>query len=133
MNERFKKKMLQQKTTIVEGLEGNFSNIPLFEDEIAEDEEESFFNSKYHALVLVMGDFTPKGNPGTLTQSIFIDYYSESRDDVDETLLDIITIIDKVPTMDFLKTSKVRMRAADTDRFVDVITLEFRRTVKYEC
>lgn len=132
MNERSKSKMIEQKTKIVENLKAEFPEIPLFEDEIAEDEEKEFIKTKYHAFVLMMGDFTPSGS-AVLNQSFSIDYYSENRDDVDEMLLDVITLVDRVPTVDFVRTSKMRARAADTDRFIDVVTLEFRRSVKHEC
>lgn len=133
MNEHSKKKMLEQKIAIVDGLKAQFPDIPFFEDEIAEDEEKKFVKNKYHAYVLMMGDFIRAENQKNLTQLISIDYYSEDRDDVDEMLLDTISIVDKVPTVDFLRTRKMRARKANTDRFVDVITIEFRRSVKYEC
>lgn len=132
MNERSKLKMHEQKKGIVEGLKTHLPDIPFFEDEIAEDEERLFINDgKYYAFVLRMGDFIPT-NTSMLTQSFFIDYYSEERDDVDETLIDIISIVSKIPTVSFIKTSKMRLRAGETDRFVDVISLEFRRLVKYD-
>jgi hypothetical protein len=134
VNERSKVKMLEQKKAIVEGLKTHFPAILFFEDEIAEDEEQEFINDKrYHANVLQMGDFLPSSSSGKLTQLFSIDYYSEERDDVDETLLDIISTVSKVPTVDFIKTTKIRMRAGETDRYVDVTTLSFRRSIKYEC
>ncbi|MBS4171941.1 hypothetical protein [Bacillus sp. FJAT-49736] len=133
MNEQQKEFMKKQKKMIVDSLKKYFPTIPLFEDEMAEDEEKEFIkNKKYLAFVLSMGDFTPS-NLGNLTQSFSIDYYSEDRDDVDETLIDIISLVEKIPTVSFVRTTKMRARAANTDRFVDVVTLDFRRFVKYEC
>jgi hypothetical protein len=133
VNERSKAKMLEQKKAIVEGLKAQFPGIPFFEDEIAKDEEERFINNKkYYAFVLRMGDFIPSSSPSRLTQAFVVDYYSEARDDVDETLIDIISILDKVPTVVFVKTNKMRLRAGETDRFVDVTSIEFRRAVKYD-
>jgi hypothetical protein len=133
VNERSKAKMLEQKKAIVEGLKVQFPVIPFFEDEIAKDEEERFINNKkYYAFVLRMGDFIPSSSPSILTQAFVVDYYSEARDDVDETLIDIISILNKVPTVIFVKTNKMRLRAGETDRFVDVTSIEFRRSVKYD-
>ncbi|KAA0547573.1 hypothetical protein FZW96_12050 [Bacillus sp. BGMRC 2118] len=132
MNEKSKEKMREQKTLIVEGLTNHFETIPLFEDEMAEDEEKVFVDSKYHLMVLQMGEFIPTSNTGGLTQTFTIDYYSEERDDVDEMLVDIITIVGKVPTVEFVRTNKLRARVGDIDRFIDVVTLEFKRMVKYE-
>ncbi|UOE54920.1 hypothetical protein [Cytobacillus oceanisediminis] len=134
MNEKSKAKMLEQKKKIVEGLKMNFPNLPLFEDEIAEDEEKVFIDSKYHLAILIMGDFSPSSNSAAiLTQAFSVEYYSEDRDDVDEFLLDIITIIDAVPTVSFRRTRKVRMKVANMDRYVDVVTIDFTRSVKYAC
>jgi hypothetical protein len=133
VNERSKAKMLEQKKAVVEGLNAQFPAIPFFEDEIAKDEEERFINNKkYYAFVLRMGDFIPSSSPSILTQAFVVDYYSEARDDVDETLIDIISILNKVPTVIFVKTNKMRLRAGETDRFVDVTSIEFRRSVKYD-
>ncbi|WP_197205324.1 hypothetical protein [Cytobacillus firmus] len=133
MNEKSKEKMLEQKKSIVDGLLNHFPNIPLFQDEIAEDEEQLFKDSKYHLSILIMGDFSTTNSVSRLSQTLSIEYYSEERDDVDETLLDIISIVDAVPAVSFRRSSKVRMKVANTDRFVDVVTIEFERFVKYGC
>ncbi|MBG9586967.1 hypothetical protein ABE26_07615 [Cytobacillus firmus] len=125
--------MLEQKKSIVDGLLNHFPNIPLFQDEIAEDEEQLFKDSKYHLSILIMGDFSTTNSVSRLSQTLSIEYYSEERDDVDETLLDIISIVDAVPAVSFRRSSKVRMKVANTDRFVDVVTIEFERFVKYGC
>lgn len=133
MNEKSKEKMLEQKKSIVDGLQNHFPNIPLFQDEIAEDEEQLFKDSKYHLSILIMGDFSTTNSVARLSQTLSIEYYSEDRDDVDETLLDIISIVDAVPAVSFRRSRKVRMKVANTDRFVDVVTIEFERFVKYGC
>lgn len=131
MNEKSKAKMREQKLALVNGLKTTFPTIALFEDEMAKDEEEKFANGKYHSFVLQMGDFRPSSN--ILSQRITVDYYSEDRDDFDEMILDIISTVCQVPTIDFIGTTKVRARVKDTQRFCDVVTIEFRRLVKRDC
>lgn len=133
MNEASKERMKSQKLTLVNNLQSAFPTIPLFEDEIAKDEDEQFAKSKYSAFVLQMGDFAPTDKVNILAQSITLDYYSEDRDDFDEMILDIVSIVSAVPTVEFIGTTKVRARVKDTQRFVDVVTIEFRRLVKRDC
>lgn len=134
VNEAYKIKMQQSKSAFINSLEETFPSIPLFEDELAEDEEQAFLDGQnYLAFILTMGDFRPSGQSNTLYQSIVLDYYSEDRDDVDENILDIITIGDRVKTVSFVNASKRRLRVAETERFVDVSTIQFSRVVKYEC
>jgi len=110
-----------------------FPNVPFYEDEIAEDEEKKFVKGKYLAFVLSMGDFSPNENESVLSQDVFIDYYSENRDDVDEMILDIIATMKKVKTFKFVSAEKVRARVKDTKRFIDVVSIEFRRSLKVGC
>lgn len=133
MNEKSKLRMQEQKLALVTSLKAVYPTIPLFEDEIAKDEEEKFAGDKYLAFVLQMGNFAPGEKVNILSQQITIDYYSEERDDFDEMILDIISTVSAVPTVEFLGTTKVRARVKDTQRFVDVVTIEFRRLVKRDC
>lgn len=132
MNETYKAKMKEHKQKLVDDLSLAFPAIEFFEDEISKSADETFSSTKYHALVLTMGDFRPD-SPGTLKQEVSIEYYSEERDDVDETVLDIMTIGARVPTHVVLPTDRIRLKVKDTDRYVDVVTIKFLRTVKYEC
>lgn len=132
MNDVYKAKMKTHKQKLVDDLKSTFPDVQLFEDEISKTADEEFQGKKYYALVLTMGDFNPE-TPGTLRQNVSIDYYSEERDDVDETVLDIITVGSKVPTHTLTPTSRIRLKVKDTDRFVDVVTINFVRTVKYDC
>lgn len=133
LNLKAKPYMMEQKQQLVNELKTAFPKIPLFEDEIAEDEEKKFVKGKYSAFVLTMGDFSPNENESILSQDVVVDYYSESRDDVDEMILDIITIMKRIKTFKFVDARKVRARVKDSQRFIDVVSVEFRRSLKYGC
>lgn len=124
--------MKKQKQTLVDNIKAAFPTIDFFEDEIAEDEEKKYKNSKYSAFVLTMGDFAPNENESYLSQDIIIDYYLEQRDDLDETILDIVAAVND-KQIKFVGTTKMRAKVKDTSRFVDVVSIEFRRSVKYGC
>lgn len=133
LNPKAKEKMQEQKEQVVNAIKTAFPDVPFFEDEIAEDEEKDFVKTKYHAFVMQMGNFTQGTNISYLSQDIVMDYYSENRDDVDETILDVIAAITQVRATNFVATTKLRARVKDTQRFIDVVSIEFRRTVKYGC
>lgn len=133
LNDRSKERMLEQKLEIVRLLNEVSPGIKVIQDEMSEYEQKKFSKSKYHAFVLQMGDFESTENILKLNQSIIIDYYSENRDDVDEVILDVISLIKSIKAIYFVRTQKVRARVKDTQRFVDVVSLEFVRGVRCEC
>lgn len=132
MNEKTKPYMKKQKQALVDNIKAAFPTIDFYEDEIAEDEEKKYKKGTYSAFVLTMGDFTPDENQSYLSQDIVIDYYSEQRDDLDETILDVIAAV-KNSNIKFVGTQKMRAKVKDTSRFVDVVSIEFRRSIKYGC
>lgn len=134
MNEATKAYMRKVKNLIVDGLEGSFPNIPLYEDEVPEEATAEYDNGKpYHLLVMKMGPIGKQENATVLSQNFSIDYYSENRADVDETTLDLIIAVNGIPTVTFNDSVKFRARHANSNRFVDVITLEFTRRFRVEC
>lgn len=135
MNERGKLKMREQKEMLVEKLEANVSHAPLYQDEVAEDELSDFEEGakEYLAMVLIFGNIRSGNNGANLYQEFRVDYYSENRDDVDEVTLDIISSVASVKTVVFKDTLRQRYRVKETDRFIDVVSVIFRRAVAYEC
>lgn len=134
MNEAAKAYMRKVKNLIVDGLEGNFPDIPLYEDEVPEEVTAEYDNGKpYHLLVMKMGPIGKQENATVLSQNFSIDYYSENRADVDETTLDLIIAVKNIPTVIFNDSVKFRARHANSTRFVDIITLEFTRRFKVDC
>ena len=125
--------MKSQKEQLVNEIEKAFPHIPFYEDEIAEDEEKKLVKGKYSAFVLSMGDISPNENKSYLSQEVVIDYYSENRDDVDEMILDVVVAVENVKTFKFVSASKVRARVKDSQRFIDVVSIEFSRSLKYGC
>jgi hypothetical protein len=60
-------------------------------------------------------------------------YYSENRDDVDEQTIDIISSVSSIKGINFVNTVKERLQEKDTDRYVDRVTLVFRRVIPIGC
>ncbi|RHW38703.1 hypothetical protein D1B33_07465 [Lysinibacillus yapensis] len=106
----------------------NTFDIPLFEDEIAEDEEERLFND-YHCFVYEMLDIRNSNDMKSVTQTVAIYYYSENRDDLDERVIDIIISIKGVTGFTLAKTTKQRLQKKDTDQFVDRVIFEYNRKI----
>lgn len=133
MNEKSKKLMSDQKEAIKKDLKDHFQ-IDIFEDEIAEDEEETLLNSdSYHCFILETSDFRPSNDFKKVSQNIIIEYYSENRDDVDAAILDIITIVSNVKLVYFSNAKKQRLQVKDMDRYIDFVTLTFQRMIPIEC
>lgn len=133
MNERTKRLMSEQKSTIFNNLKTQF-NLEVFEDEIAEDEEEKLLKSDtYNCFIITTGNFSPTESGRTVSQDIVIEYYSENRDDVDERTIDVISIVSAVKGVSFRNTRKQRLQVKDTDRYIDLVILTFRRMMPIEC
>jgi hypothetical protein len=134
MNEKSKRLMAEQKDQIFSLLE-KYSGLKVYEDEIAEDEEEELLNlEKYNFYTLAMGNFRPAQEPAkSIAQDIVIDYYSENRDDVDDVTIDVISLISTIKGMRFNGTQKDRLRVKDMDRYIDRVSFLFRRVIPIEC
>lgn len=134
MNETSKDYMQKVKGLIVEGLETNFPLIPLFEDEVPEEETTKYDNGlPYHLMVMKFGPIDKQENEKYLTQSFSVALYAENKSDVDETTLDIITVTKSVPSVRFAGSDKFRARHAQSNRYVDIVTMNFVRMMKVEC
>lgn len=131
MNEKAKKLMNKQILDLVESLTTTFQ-LPVFEDEVAEDEEKSLQKEGYNCFVYETGNFTPDENISKVSQSLTVYYYSENKDDVDEKTLDIITVINKINAVSFVTTEKQRLQKKETDQYVDRIVLTFKRVIPFE-
>lgn len=132
MNERTKTFMKKQRDGIYEVL--NVFGLAIYEDEIAEDEEQDLLKSdKYNFFTLDFGDIIQARNSKNLTQTIVIEYYSENMNDVDETVIDVYTLIKKISGISFDSTRKERLRMKDTERYIDRVSIIFRRMIPIEC
>jgi hypothetical protein len=129
MNEKTKRFMREQIDSLVNGLK-NFG-LPVFEDEIAEDEETNL--ATYNCFVFETGEFRTTNDIRKVAQDIYVYYYSENRDDVDEQTIDIISVVSSIKGVNFVNTIKERLQEKDTDRYVDRVTLVFRRVIPIEC
>ena len=104
-------------------------DIPLFEDEIAEDEEEQLYQNDYHCFVYETLDITNNDDLKSITQTVAIYYYSENRDDLDERTVDIILSLKDVPGFSLNRTTKQRLQKKETDQFVDRVIFEYNRRI----
>jgi hypothetical protein len=129
MNEKTKRFMREQIDTLVNGLKD--FGLPVYEDEIAEDEEVTL--SEYNCFVFETGEFRTTNDIRKVTQDIYVYYYSENRDDVDEQTIDIISVVSSIKGMSFVNSIKERLQEKDSDRYVDRVTLVFRRVIPIEC
>lgn len=124
--------MKEQREEIFNRL-NNFG-LSVYEDEIAEDEEQELINSdKYNFFTLEFSDIRSTGNLKQLSQLIIVDYYSENRNDVDEMVIDIITLLKKVKGINFDTTRKDRLQMKDTERYIDRVSIIFKRMIPIEC
>lgn|SRR5690625_1998489 len=124
--------MKEQREEIFNRL-NNFG-LSVYEDEIAEDEEQELINSdKYNFFTLEFSDIRSTGNLKQLSQIIIVDYYSENRNDVDEMVIDIITLLKKVKGINFDTTRKDRLQMKDTERYIDRVSIIFKRMIPIEC
>jgi len=104
-------------------------DLPVFEDDLAEDEEEQFKKDGHHFFVYETGDIVRNDDRKSLEQEIVVFYYSENRDDLDERTVDIITTLPSTKLFRLERTQKQRLRRKDTDDYVDRILFFYSRTI----
>lgn len=131
MNEKAKKLMNLQIVSLVEGLNTAF-NLPVFEDEIAEDEEKNFQKDGYNCFVYETGSFELTSNNSKIAQTITVYFYSENKDDIDEQTLDIVSIISTIRAVSFVTTDKQRLQKKETDEYIDRVILTFKRVIPFD-
>lgn len=132
MNERTKKIMAEQRAEVFRLL--NEFGLSVYEDEIAEDEEEELLKAdSYNFFTLDFGDFKTTDNLTKLSQLIVVEYYSENRSDVDEMSIDIISMIRDVKGITFGFSKKDRLRMKETERYIDRISITFKRMIPIAC
>ncbi|WP_257147131.1 MULTISPECIES: hypothetical protein [Bacillus] len=132
MNEKSKKLMKEQRKGIKEALDNGFKLL-VVEDELAEDEESQLTEEGYNCFILEYGEFQPSSNERTISQNIYISYLSENQDDLDEQVIDIISLISKVKMVSFVVTKSDRLQVKDTDRYIDRVAFTFKRVIPIEC
>lgn len=126
MSEKVKQYMSKQISQVVEKLETTFE-LPVFQDEIADDELESL--QQFNCFVFATGEFQPMDSKDRLNQNIDMFYYAENDSEIDETTVEIITAINSINTIWFTGSVKDRLQIKDTDRFVDRVALSFKRVI----
>jgi hypothetical protein len=131
MNENTKRLMRKQKEGIFNSLHTHFS-LPVFEDEMAEDEEKQLDQIGYNCFIFETSEFQTTQDIKKLKQNIYVSYYSENKDDVDEKTIDIISVLTPVKGVTFSSSKKERLQMKETDRFIDRVTLTFTRVIPIE-
>ncbi|WP_153062603.1 hypothetical protein [Metasolibacillus meyeri] len=124
---RTKQKMNQQIDEMLAALKT--FDLLIFEDEIAEDEQERFKKNGHHFFVYATGDFIKNDDKKTLTQDIAIYYYSENLPDLDERIIDIVEALPENKLFTLVRIGKQRLQRKDTDSFVDRIIFMYNRTI----
>lgn len=104
-------------------------NFPVFEDDLAEDEEKEFLKNGYNFFVYETGDMFKNDDMKSIGQDVAVYYYSENRDDLDEFTINIIQALSNIKLFSLVRTQKQRLRRKDTDSYVDRIVLVYTRKI----
>lgn len=132
MNEKSKKLMKEQRLGIKAKLDDYFKFL-VVEDELAEDEEEEMAEEGYNCFLIEYGEFQPSSNERTISQNVYITYLSEKQDDLEEQIIDIISLISGVKRLLFVSSKSDRFQMKDTDRYIDRAVFTFKRVIPIEC
>ncbi|MEB9380476.1 hypothetical protein P4J09_20845 [Bacillus cereus] len=132
MNEKPKKLMKEQRLGIKTKLDDYFKLL-VVEDELAEDEEEEMAEEGYNCFLIEYGEFQPSSNERTISQNVYITYLSEKQDDLEEQIIDIISLISGVKRLLFVSSKSDRFQMKDTDRYIDRVVFTFKRVIPLEC
>ncbi|ANC20952.1 hypothetical protein WR52_20015 [Bacillus cereus] len=124
--------MKEQRLGIKTKLDDYFKLL-VVEDELAEDEEEEMAEEGYNCFLIEYGEFQPSSNERTISQNVYITYLSEKQDDLEEQIIDIISLISGVKRLLFVSSKSDRFQMKDTDRYIDRVVFTFKRVIPFEC
>ncbi len=124
--------MKEQRLGIKTKLDDHFKLL-VVEDELAEDEEEEMAEEGYNCFLIEYGEFQPSSNERTISQNVYITYLSEKQDDLEEQIIDIISLISGVKRLLFVSSKSDRFQMKDTDRYIDSVVFTFKRVIPLEC
>lgn len=104
-------------------------NLPVFEDDLAEDEEKEFLEKGYNFFVYETGDMVKNDDLKTIGQDVAVFFFSENRDDLDQQTIEIIQALSSIKLFSLVRTQKRRLKRKDTDSYVDQIALLYSRKI----
>lgn len=104
-------------------------NLPVFEDDLAEDEEKQFLEKGYNFFVYETGDMVKNEDLKTVGQDVAVFFFSENRDDLDQQTIEIIQALSSIKLFSLVRTQKRRLKRKDTDSYVDQIALLYSRKI----
>lgn len=113
---------------LVEHLETFFSGAEVYQDAVQEDEANL---STINHVVFETAGFE-RVNGITFIQGVTVYYFSENREDLDIMQISFMSSLSGTGHI-CNKSYKDKMRKKDTELFVDVLTFELTRNVKYAC
>jgi hypothetical protein len=113
---------------LVEHLETFFKGAEVYQDAVQEDEANL---STINHVVFETGGFT-KNNGIAFTQEVTVYYFSENREDLDLLQISFMSTLSQTGHV-CNRSLKDKMQKKDTGLFVDVLTFELTRNVKYVC
>ncbi|PEQ64549.1 hypothetical protein [Bacillus thuringiensis] len=113
---------------LVQHLESFFHTVEVYQDSVQEDEANL---SIINHVVFETGGFVRAG-ASAFTQDVTVYYFSENREDLDVLQVEFMSSLSKTGHT-CNKSLKEKMRKKDTEFFVDVLTFELTRNVKYAC
>lgn len=131
MNNSIRNYMRNQRIAINEALSKH--SIPVYENEMAEDEYDEFISGNRLSMVVATGEIVPTGDNKSMSQAVFIEYYSFNTEDVDEKTLEIILGLNLVKAIKFVKSYKNRVQIGETSEYLDRVTLHFERKIPIGC
>lgn len=104
-------------------------NLPVFEDDLAEDEEKQFLEKGYNFFVYETGDMVKNDDLKSVGQDVAVFFFSENRDDLDQQTIEIIQALSSIKLFSLVRTQKRRLKRKDTDSYVDQIALLYSRKI----
>ncbi|EOO36943.1 hypothetical protein IIU_01546 [Bacillus cereus VD133] len=113
---------------LVQHLESFFHTAEVYQDSVQEDEANL---SIINHVVFETGGFV-KAGASVYTQDVTVYYFSENREDLDALQVEFMNSLNQTGHT-CNKSLKDKMRKKDTEFFVDVLTFELTRNVKYVC
>lgn len=128
MNEKSKQHLNKLNDRLITSLESTFK-LNVYQDSFSDSEQ-----LEYHAFVFETGGFSRPNeeNKKSLIQPVYVRYLSENRDDLDERMLDIVSLIESAGYI-FQSSEKTAIQKGETDSYIDEIMFTFNRVVKYGC
>lgn len=136
MSEKQNLYMRKKKKEIVDEIGRLFPDFEIYEDRMDQSEAKKYEDGQPHRFIIYRFqgfEITDEEKAKNINHLFFVDIYSENDEYADENALSAIMALTNIKAIRLRSSNKITARHANSERYVDVHSLEFLEMIPYGC